>query len=89
LQVLAPTVSEKFVALFRGDNAVIARSGMLLEAHGVAAGATVALQLERMVREGANLERRTFRSPAPLLAWVAEILTPEESASAGAFLRKV
>lgn len=86
LRVLAPHVAEKFVGLFRNDNPAIQRSAMLLDDDRTPGGATIALQLERMVREGGSPIRRTFRGAAPMLAWLGEVLSDGEKAIAASFL---
>jgi hypothetical protein len=86
LRVLAPQVAERFVGLFRNDNPSIQRSAMLLDDERTPGGATMALQLERMVREGGSPIRRTFRSAAPMLTWLGELLSDGEKAIAAAFL---
>jgi hypothetical protein len=80
--LLAPHDADKFVALMRQDNLRVARNGFLM-ANRLS---TVALQMERLLREAGNPARRIFYSPAPLKAWLAEVLTPEEQARLDVFL---
>ncbi len=77
MAVLAPEVSERFVAIMKNDNPKVERSGYLLS--GTAA--TFAMQLERMVRDAANPKRRTFRARGEVTALLGEILTPPEVAA--------
>jgi hypothetical protein len=80
--VASPEQSEAFSAMFRRDNPMLERSGILLPA----GQATLGLQLERMVREAGNPARRTFREVAPLCAFLDEVLDREEQARLRVFL---
>jgi hypothetical protein len=82
--VFAPDVSDALLALLRRGNRELRRSAVLLSA----SDATFALQVERLVREAGNPNRRTFRGADPLLAWLGEVLAPAERERASAFLKE-
>ncbi len=46
------------------------------------------IQVEAMILQARNPERRAFRVPADLLRWMSEVCTPEESARLAVFLAK-
>ena len=48
--------------------------------------AVFALQIERVLRNTANPNRKAFREPDQLSAWLGEILTPAERSRLGLFL---
>jgi hypothetical protein len=48
--------------------------------------AVFALQIERVLRAAANPNRKAFRDPGELVPWLAEVLTPDESARLSEFL---
>lgn len=72
-KVFTPPVTEIFVGILKSDNPMIERSG-----HVLGSGATLSLQLERIVREAANPLRRTFRSTDDAETWLGEALTPSQ-----------
>jgi hypothetical protein len=81
-RTFSPETTERFVALMRSDNPKLERGALLLPARA----ATVALQVERMVREANLPARRTFRDREELAAWLEPVLTPEERAALAEFL---
>lgn len=80
--VLPSEASDALIGLLREGNRRFLRSAVLLSP----GDATFALQVERLFREAGNPERRAFRAPAPMLAWLEEVLTPLERRRAGEFL---
>ena len=78
--LFTPEVAEAILAILRADNPRLERS-----AHIVGSSATFALQIERVVREAANPRRRVFRSAPDALAYLAEVLTPSQTAWLRAF----
>jgi hypothetical protein len=80
--VLSPDVGEALIDLLRRGNRRLSRSGVLLPAHSP----TFVLQVERLVREANNPERRTFSAPRPMLEWLGELLSPSELQQATDFL---
>lgn len=81
--VFSPQASEAMIELLRRGNRQLSRSAVLLSA----TDATFSLQVERLFREAANPNRRSFRAVAPLLTWLDDVLTPAERARAAAFLQ--
>ena len=75
--VLSQSTADAFIAMFSVFNPRIQRSAVLLSSQH----ATFNLQVERLVREARNPARRTFRAVPDMLAWLGEVLTPEESAA--------
>lgn len=52
-------------------------------------GAVFALQIERVIRNAANPNRKAFREPEPLKEWLGEILNAGEHFRLDAFLKEV
>ena len=77
-----PEAAEHFVETIRRDNPRIERSAFLIEADQSLLG----LQLERVIREAGNPNRRLFRDVAAAVAFLRPSLTIEESARLDAFL---
>lgn len=77
--------TDLYVAMLRRDNPLVERTGVLLPQ----GQATLALQLERIVREANNPRRKTFRETATFCAYLDEVLTPDEQARMRAFLAEV
>lgn len=78
IEVFSPEVGEALIELLRRDNVRIERSALLLSP----GGAIFNLQVERLLREAGNPARRAFRNVDHLLAWLGEVLSPEETQSA-------
>jgi hypothetical protein len=72
-KLFTPPVTEIFVGILKSDNPLIERSG-----HVLGSGATLALQLERIVREAQNPLRRTFRNAGEAEQWLGEVLTSSQ-----------
>ena len=70
--VFPPDAVDAYVATMRNETRLV-RTGTLLPA-----SPTVALQIERMIRESGNRERRAFRNPEQLEGWLAQVLGPDE-----------
>ena len=82
IEVLPPEAGEALGEVFRRDNHRVERSAILLSPDS----AIFNLQLDRLLREAANPARRAFRSSAPLLQWLGEVLRPDELQRAQRFL---
>jgi len=80
--VLPPEVADALVGLLTGPNPGLLRNGILLPSEG----ATVALQLQRIVREAHNDRRRVFRDRGQLEAWLSEVLDAGEQVRLQQFL---
>jgi hypothetical protein len=81
-QIFSPAVGEAMLELLRRGNREFSRSAVLLSQ----TDATFGLQVERLFREAQNPNRRSFRAPDAMLAWLAEVLTPAERHRASTFL---
>lgn len=79
--VLTQDVVEGLIDLMRNDNANVERSGLL-----VSTSAVFSMQMERIIRNAGNPNRRSFRAPAEAVAWLSEVLTLEERASLHRFV---
>lgn len=84
VSVLPPEASDALIGLLRVGNRHFVRSAVLLHP----GDAMLSLQVERLFREAANPDRRAFRAPSALLAWLGEVLTPAEARRAWEFLDK-
>ncbi len=74
-------VAERFTGLMRGSNPRLERSAFLLNE-----SALFSLQLERLIREAGDSNRRTFRAPEELVTWLGQVLSEAEQARLGEFL---
>jgi hypothetical protein len=80
--LFAPEAAEEIEALMKSINPKLERSAIVLSSER----ATMALQIERLVRAAGAASRRTFRSPGPAAAWLAEVLDAAEQARLATFL---
>lgn len=80
--VFAPDVADALIGMLTHTSSRIQRGAILI----TEGRATFGLQVERVLREGKNPERRAFRKLDAMLAWLAEVLEPEEASHAKAFL---
>lgn len=74
MTVLAPETVERLIGVLRVHHGGPSRVGFLLPAKAVAL-----MQIERVVREAGDRNRRTFRERAPLIEWLSETLQPDET----------
>ena len=74
-------VAQSLIQLMSGMAARVERTAFL-----VGESAVFALQIERVIRNAANPNRRAFRDPGDLKKWLGEILTPGELARLDEFL---
>lgn len=77
-----PVATDQFIATIKRDNPRIERSAFLVEPHQ----SLVGLQLERMIREAGNPNRRLFRSAREAVAFLEPVLTEEERVRLDGFL---
>lgn len=84
IHIFAPDVADGLVSMFSVTNRRVLRGAILLPDQN----ATLGLQLERVLQAAHNRARRSFQDPEPMLAWLAEVLTPEELQSAEAFIHR-
>jgi hypothetical protein len=84
LSVLSEELSKQLVEVYRRHNSNIEFSGILVApTSGIAI-----LQMERLVRESQNPNRKAFRSADALMEWLGQHLTIEERARMNAFLSR-
>ncbi len=74
VKIFPPSVAEALQRLMSGMNPAVERSALLVEA----GHATNFMQVERIVRQAAHPERRAFRDPRELTAWLGEKLDADE-----------
>lgn len=72
--VFPQEVVDGYVATMRNEPRLRRTATLLAESP------TLGLQIQRMLREANNPERRSFRDIAALEAWLGEVLTPAERA---------
>jgi len=82
IALLSPTVSDLMIGVLARGNPYLERSTLLLPAKGAA----FHLQAERIVRDSKCDDRRTFRNPQELAAWLDEVLDDAERARVREFL---
>ncbi len=83
INILDPAAAAEFLENFKfGTSTRVDRSALLVDP----ARATFMLQVERLIRESNTTLRKTFRNPAELEAWLADVLTFPRASSAHEFL---
>jgi len=80
--IFAPGVADIMVRIFTDIDARVERAAMLLPEKN----ATLTLQIERIVRETHDPNRRAFSAPLPLAHWLGDILVAAEKRRLGVFL---
>lgn len=71
--VFPPAVAQALSQLLSGASSHVERSAML-----IGDSAVFSLQVERVIRDANNPNRRAFRNGGELVAWLGEVLTPGE-----------
>jgi len=66
-------VAEGLIALLSGTASLVERTGFL-----IGESAVFSLQIERIIRNSANPNRKAFRQPEQLKTFLGEVLTPAE-----------
>lgn len=82
VHIMAPDTAARAKEMLAGMNPRVRRSGILT----LPENSMTNLQVVRLVREAENDNRRHFTAPREMHAWLAELLTPEESERLNAFL---
>jgi hypothetical protein len=80
--VFPPEVADGLIQLLSGAASHVERTALL-----IGESATFALQVERVIRTSNNSNRRAFRRPEELAAWLREILTAPEQVRLDQFVR--
>jgi hypothetical protein len=73
-QLLRPEEAGPMKKIMQLDNPRLVRTAIYLGTNS----ATLMLQMERLIRETTNPERKTFRDPQKLITWMSEVTTPDE-----------
>jgi hypothetical protein len=74
-------VAQKLIAMLSGMAPLVERTGFL-----IGESAVFSLQIERILRNSASPQRKAFREPEQLKAFLGEVLTPLERSRLDAFL---
>jgi hypothetical protein len=82
LDIMSPDHTARVVAALRQHNRWLLRNGVLVSG----AKATLALQLDRVLRESRSPGRRLFREVDEVIAWLDEVLDGPERERLRAFL---
>ncbi len=82
--VFPPEVADALVQLLSRMADRVERTAFL-----IGESAVFALQIERVIRQAANPNRRTFREPGPLKEWLGEVLNAGERLRLDRFLTDV
>jgi len=85
VRIYPQEVAERLVFLFSSVNPHIERAALVV----ARTNATFSIQIERIVRESLNPQRRVFYDPEPAIAWLSELLTDAEAAHIRAFLTPI
>jgi hypothetical protein len=80
--VMTPMAADRLRTQIERTNALTQRSAVL----AVTDLPTAVVQFLRVIREANHPDRRMFFSATELVAWLGEVLTPEETARARQFL---
>jgi hypothetical protein len=80
--ITSPQVSEVLLSMLRGVHPRIERSSVLLAPEH----AMFNLQAERLLRDAGASNRRSFRDSKAQIAWLSEVLQPNEQEAVKAFL---
>jgi hypothetical protein len=81
VRVLAQEEAQLLLSVMREDNARVQRTAIVINADPL-----FGMQVERLVRAAGLPQRQVFRVPAQAVGWLAEVLSPEETARARAFM---
>ena len=72
--VFPPAVAEGLAKLLSGAASHVERTALL-----IGESAIFGLQVERVIRDANNPNRRAFRDAHELVAWLSEVMTPAEA----------
>lgn len=80
--LMSPIAAERMTERMAGHNGFVERSAALADA-----GAPVAvLQFLRLIRDAGRADRRLFFNERELVAWLSQVLTPDEARRVPQFL---
>jgi hypothetical protein len=81
--VFLQPVAARWIEIIKQENPIVERNAVL-----VGEGAVFSMQVERIIRQAGFKNRKAFLAPAPLIAWLGEILTARERARLEQFLQE-
>jgi hypothetical protein len=81
--VFPSAVADGLTKLLSGAASHVERSALL-----IGESAVFGLQVERVIRESNNPNRRVFRNGHELIAWLSEVLTPAEQRQLDRYVRE-
>jgi len=81
--VITQQVTQRWTSIIKQDAPIVERNAVL-----VGEGAVFSMQVERIIRQAGQSNRKAFLSPTDLVAWVADILTVRERARLEYYLRE-
>jgi hypothetical protein len=81
--VFTQQVTQRWTSIIKQDAPIVERNAVL-----VGEGAVFSMQVERIIRQSGQSNRKAFLSPTDLVAWVADILTVRERARLEYYLRE-
>jgi len=81
VRVFGPEDAQHMLGVMRGHNPRVERTAILVNGD-----ALFGMQMERLVRAAAARNRQVFRFGSHAVAWLSEVLSPEETARAKSFL---
>jgi hypothetical protein len=79
--VFPPAVAQMLSQMLSGASSHVERTALL-----IGESAIFSLQVERVIRDAQNPNRRTFRNPRELITWLSEVLNPAEQRQLERFL---
>lgn len=82
IDIFAPAVADAVLGMLNVTSHKVLRGGILLSADK----ATFNLQVERVLRDASNPNRRCFSDKSKLIEWLSEPLDPHEVVEAERFL---
>ncbi|HWW60752.1 MAG TPA: hypothetical protein VN181_05230 [Thermoanaerobaculia bacterium] len=80
--VFPAEVADRLIQLLSANSSQVERSAML-----IGDSATFAIQVERVIRTANHPNRKIFRNPGEMVAWLNEVLTVAEQEQLQQFLR--
>jgi hypothetical protein len=81
--VFTQPVTQRWMAIIKQDAPIVDRNAVLL-----GEGAVFSMQIERIIRQAGQPNRKTFLAPTELATWLGEILTVRERTRLESFLRE-
>ncbi len=80
--VFTQPVTQRWMAIIKQDAPIVERNAVL-----IGEGAVFSMQIERIIRQAGQSNRKTFLASTDLATWLGEILTVRERTRLESFLR--